>query len=126
MVYHSIGRRKTSLARVYLKSGVGSIIINSKKIGNYFSKYVFHKIFAPIKTVDKFNQFDITVKVSGGGFNGQAEAIRLAISRILSKIDIHFRKKLKNEGLLTRDSRKVERKKFGQKKARKRYQFSKR
>ncbi|WP_185866969.1 30S ribosomal protein S9 [Blattabacterium cuenoti] len=123
---HTIGRRKRSLARIYLKLGNGSITINSKKLNQYFPKYIHHKILYPIDIIEKLDEFDINIKVFGGGFNGQAEAIRLAISRALCKYDIKNRKKLKAEGLLTRDSREVERKKFGQKKARKKYQFSKR
>ncbi|WP_185858356.1 30S ribosomal protein S9 [Blattabacterium cuenoti] len=123
---HSIGRRKRSLARIYLKSGTGVIIVNSKKIDQYFPMYVHQKILFPMKIVDKLDHFDITIKVFGGGFNSQAESICLAISRALCQIDIKHRSILKDEGLLTRDSREVERKKFGQKKARKKYQFSKR
>ncbi|WP_185861096.1 30S ribosomal protein S9 [Blattabacterium cuenoti] len=123
---HTIGRRKRSLARIYLKTGNGLITINSLKLDQYFPEYLHKKILYPIEIVEKISQFDINVKVFGGGFNGQAEAIRLAISRALCLVDIKNRKKLKSEGLLTRDSREVERKKFGQKKARKKYQFSKR
>ncbi|WP_341662208.1 30S ribosomal protein S9 [Blattabacterium cuenoti] len=123
---HTIGRRKRSLARIYLKTGNGLIIINSIKLYQYFPKYLHPKILYPIEIVNKIGQFDINAKVFGGGFNGQSEAIRLAISRALCLFDIKNRKKLKSEGLLTRDSREVERKKFGQKKARKKYQFSKR
>ncbi|WP_185864300.1 30S ribosomal protein S9 [Blattabacterium cuenoti] len=123
---HSIGRRKRSLARIYLKLGNGLITVNTKKIEEYFPNYIHQKILYPIKITDKLNQLDITIKVIGGGINGQAEAIRLAISRALCILNEKNRKKLKFEGLLTRDSREVERKKFGQKKARKKYQFSKR
>lgn len=123
---HTIGRRKSSLARIYLKPGNGLIIVNSKKLDQYFPKYVHQKILYPIHIIDKLNLFDINIKVFGGGFNGQAEAIRLAISRALCLFDLSHRKILKEYGLLTRDSREVERKKFGQKKARKKYQFSKR
>ncbi|WP_185856586.1 30S ribosomal protein S9 [Blattabacterium cuenoti] len=123
---HTIGRRKRSLARIYLRIGNGLIIINSIKLSQYFPKYLHSKILYPIEIVNKIDQFDINAKVFGGGFNGQSEAIRLAISRALCLFDIKNRKKLKFEGLLTRDSREVERKKFGQKKARKKYQFSKR
>ncbi|WP_341654978.1 30S ribosomal protein S9 [Blattabacterium cuenoti] len=123
---HTIGRRKRSLARIYLKIGNGLITINSIKLDQYFPKYLYTKILYPIEIVNKIGQFDINAKVFGGGFNGQSEAIRLAISRALCLFDIKNRKKLKSEGLLTRDSREVERKKFGQKKARKKYQFSKR
>ncbi|WP_185857144.1 30S ribosomal protein S9 [Blattabacterium cuenoti] len=123
---HTIGRRKRSLARIYLKIGNGLITVNSKKLNQYFPKYLHQKILYPIEIIKKLSQFDINIKVFGGGFNGQAEAIRLAISRALCQFDIKNRSKLKYEGLLTRDSREVERKKFGQKKARKKYQFSKR
>jgi Ribosomal protein S9 len=123
---HSIGRRKRSLARIYLKTGNGFITINSRKLDQYFPKYLHTKILYPIDIVKKSSQFDIDVKVFGGGVNGQAEAIRLAISRALCQFDIKNRNQLKSEGLLTRDSREVERKKFGQKKARKKFQFSKR
>nr|WP_238784371.1 30S ribosomal protein S9 [Blattabacterium cuenoti] len=123
---HTIGRRKRSLARIYLKIGNGLITVNSKKLNQYFPKYLHKKILYPIEIIKQLSQFDIDVKVFGGGFNGQAEAIRLAISRALCQFDIKNRSKLKYEGLLTRDSREVERKKFGQKKARKKYQFSKR
>ncbi len=123
---HTIGRRKRSLARIYLRIGNGSIIINSIKLDQYFPKYLHPKILFPIEIVNKMGQFDINAKVVGGGVNGQSEAICLAISRALCLFDIKNRKKLKSEGLLTRDSREVERKKFGQKKARKKYQFSKR
>ncbi|WP_341656112.1 30S ribosomal protein S9 [Blattabacterium cuenoti] len=123
---HTIGRRKRSLARIYLRTGNGLIIINSIKLYQYFPKYLHPKILYPIEIVNKMGQFDINAKVFGGGFNGQSEAIRLAISRALCLFDIKNRKRLKSEGLLTRDSREVERKKFGQKKARKKYQFSKR
>ncbi|BAR92144.1 30S ribosomal protein S9 [Blattabacterium cuenoti] len=123
---HTIGRRKRSLARIYLKMGNGLIIINSIKLSQFFPKYLHPKILYPIEIVNKIGEFDINAKVFGGGFNGQSEAIRLAISRALCLFDIKNRKKLKSKGLLTRDSREVERKKFGQKKARKKYQFSKR
>ncbi|AGW85998.1 30S ribosomal protein S9 [Blattabacterium sp. (Nauphoeta cinerea)] len=123
---HTIGRRKRSLARIYLKIGNGLVTVNSKKLDQYFPEYLHKKILYPIEIVEKLNQFDIDVKVFGGGYSGQAEAIRLAISRALCEFDVKNRSKLKSEGLLTRDSREVERKKFGQKKARKKYQFSKR
>lgn len=126
-IYHAIGRRKRSLARVYLKRGNGLITVNSKSIDKYFPIYVHRKIFYPIYLINNNkNDFDIEIKVVGGGFNGQAEAICLAISRALCKENINNRKELKNNGCLTRDSREVERKKYGQKKARKKYQFSKR
>ncbi|WP_185869438.1 30S ribosomal protein S9 [Blattabacterium cuenoti] len=123
---HSIGRRKRSLARIYLKPGNGLITVNLKKLDQYFPKYVHQKVLYPIKILNQLDKLDINIKVFGGGFNSQGEAIRLAISRALCQLDLKNRSKLKFEGLLTRDSRKVERKKFGQKKARKKYQFSKR
>ncbi|WP_185868359.1 30S ribosomal protein S9 [Blattabacterium cuenoti] len=126
MKIHSIGRRKRSLARIYLKKGLGSIIINSKKFEEYFPKYVRQKILYPMYIINENNNFDIDIKVVGGGFNGQAEAICLAISRALCLYNSDYRKILRDTGLLTRDPREVERKKFGQKKARKKYQFSKR
>ncbi|WP_185873144.1 30S ribosomal protein S9 [Blattabacterium cuenoti] len=127
MVYHTIGRRKRSTARIYLNTdGNGLITVNSKKLECYFPKYIIYKIFYPIKLLNIDNKFNILIRVSGGGVNGQIEAIRLAISRAMCNINSKNRSILKNEGLLTRDSREVERKKFGQKKARKKYQFSKR
>ncbi|WP_185866409.1 30S ribosomal protein S9 [Blattabacterium cuenoti] len=123
---HSIGRRKRSLARVYLESGEKlSILINSQNYENFFPKSVHGKILYPLKKINN-QKFYIKIKVNGGGFNGQAEAIRLAISRALCKLDSANRSVLKSDGLLTRDSREVERKKFGKKKARKKFQFSKR
>nr|WP_185874120.1 30S ribosomal protein S9 [Blattabacterium cuenoti] len=122
---HTIGRRKRSLARIYLTYGNGKIIINSKDYKKYFIKNINIKILYPFQIINN-NKFDIFIKVCGGGFNGQAEAIRLAITRALCKLDIKNRNVLKSKGLLTRDSREVERKKFGQKKARKKFQFSKR
>ncbi|WP_185855888.1 30S ribosomal protein S9 [Blattabacterium cuenoti] len=126
MIIHSIGRRKRSLARIYLKEGSGIITINSREYKKYFSRSIYDKILYPLKILNQVNQFDIDIKVNGGGINGQAEAIRLAISRALCELDLKNRSTLKSDGLLTRDSREVERKKFGQKKARKKYQFSKR
>ncbi|AER40688.1 MAG: 30S ribosomal protein S9 [Flavobacteriales bacterium] len=122
---HTIGRRKRSLARIYLRQGEGSIMINTQKYEQYFPKNVHVKVLYPLKLIDNY-KFDITIQVNGGGFNGQAEAICLAISRALCQLDFNNRNILKKKGLLTRDSREVERKKFGQKKARKRFQFSKR
>ncbi|WP_185877737.1 30S ribosomal protein S9 [Blattabacterium cuenoti] len=127
MIYHTIGRRKRSTARIYISTeGNGLITVNSKTLENYFPKYIRYKIFYPIELLNIKNQFNIIIRVSGGGVNGQIEAIRLAISRAMCKINSKNKIILKSEGLLTRDSREVERKKFGQKKARKKYQFSKR
>jgi small subunit ribosomal protein S9 len=126
-VNHNIGRRKTSIARVYLKPGKGDVTINGRTLTNYFSTGVLqYKVNQPFALTGTEKQYDVTVNVEGGGINGQAEAIRLGISRILCDINADHRLALKPEGLLTRDPRMVERKKFGQKKARKRFQFSKR
>jgi small subunit ribosomal protein S9 len=124
---HAIGRRKTSVARVYVKPGKGEIKINKRELSNYFSTGTLqYKVRQPLSLTDNLNNFDITVKVEGGGITGQAEAIRLGLSRALCEINPELRITLKPEGLMTRDPRMVERKKFGQKKARKRFQFSKR
>lgn len=124
---HKIGRRKTSVARVYVKPGSGNITINKKNATEYFSTDVLvYKINQPFAITETVAQYDVTVNVFGGGITGQAEAIRLGISRALCEINAEFRLALKPAGLLTRDARMVERKKPGQKKARKRFQFSKR
>ena len=124
---HAIGRRKTSVARVYVKPGKGEIMINKRELSNYFSTGTLqYKVRQPLSLTDNLNNFDITVNVEGGGITGQAEAIRLGLSRALCEINPELRITLKPEGLMTRDPRMVERKKFCQKKARKRFQFSKR
>ena len=124
---HAIGRRKTSIARVYVKPGKGEITINKRELSNYFSTGTLqYKVRQPLSLTDNLNNFDIVVNVEGGGITGQAEAIRLGLSRALCEINPELRAMLKPEGLMTRDPRMVERKKFGQKKARKRFQFSKR
>ncbi len=124
---HKIGRRKTAVARVYLKQGEGKITINKREFENYFPTGTLqYKVKQPLTLTDNENTFDITVNVFGGGITGQAEAIRLAISRAMCDLNDENRGILKPEGLLTRDPRMVERKKFGQKKARKKFQFSKR
>ncbi len=124
---HTIGKRKTSIARVYLKPGKGTITINKRDIDDYYlratSKMIVRQPFELTGTVGKF---DVVVNVVGGGLNSQAGAIRHAISRALSEIDPENRKVLKVEGLITRDSRKKERKMYGLKSARARFQFSKR
>ena len=126
-VIHTIGRRKTSVARLYLSKGKGSITVNKKKYTEFFTTASLqYKITQPLALTGNEASYALTVTVKGGGFNGQAEAVRLAISRALCKIDEDNRSVLKPEGLLTRDPRMVERKKFGQKKARKKHQFSKR
>jgi small subunit ribosomal protein S9 len=126
-VIHKIGRRKTAVARVYLAKGKGKITVNKKDMTDYFSTATLqYKINQPLVMTNNDGSFDITVNVFGGGITGQAEAIRLAISRAMCELDAENRLILKPEGLLTRDPRMVERKKFGQKKARKKFQFSKR
>lgn len=124
---HKIGRRKTSVARVYAKPGSGTITINGRDVKEYFGTDVLvYKVNQPFILTETVGAYDVTVSVFGGGITGQAEAIRLGISRALCEINAEFRPVLKPHGLLTRDSRMVERKKPGQKKARKRFQFSKR
>jgi small subunit ribosomal protein S9 len=126
-IIHKIGRRKTAVARVYLSEGKGNITINKRELDNYFTTSTLrYKVQQPLVLTENAEAFDIKVNVFGGGVTGQAEAIRLAISRALCEIDAENRSILKPEGLLTRDPRMVERKKFGQKKARKKFQFSKR
>ena len=126
-IIHKIGRRKTAVARVYVSEGNGTITVNKKEYKNYFTTPTLqYKVLQPLSLTDNTESFDIKVNVFGGGVTGQAEAIRLAISRALVELNAENRTILKPEGLLTRDPRMVERKKFGQKKARKKFQFSKR
>ena len=126
-VIHKIGRRKTSVARVYISKGKGNITVNGKDLNSYFTTATLqYKVNQPLALTDNQGSFDIKVNVYGGGVTGQAEAVRLALSRAMCEIDEENRTILKPEGLLTRDPRMVERKKFGQKKARKKFQFSKR
>jgi len=126
-VIHKIGRRKTSVARVYLSEGTGKVTVNKKDLADYLTTGTLqYKVNQPFILTENEEKYDVNVNVYGGGITGQAEAIRLAISRALCEIDAEHRLVLKPEGLLTRDPRMVERKKFGQKKARKKFQFSKR
>ena len=126
-VIHKIGRRKTSVARVYMSEGKGNIMVNKKSYSDFFDTAILqYKIQQPFSLTETKDKFDLSVTVKGGGINGQAEAIRLAISRALVEFNEEFKPVLKSEGLMTRDPRMVERKKFGQKKARKKFQFSKR
>ncbi|GGD46609.1 MULTISPECIES: 30S ribosomal protein S9 [Muriicola] len=126
-VVHKIGRRKTAVARVYLSKGKGSISVNNRDLAEYFPTATLqYKVKQPFALTGNDDAFDVKVNVYGGGITGQAEAIRLALSRALCEIDEENRQTLKPEGLLTRDPRMVERKKYGQKKARKKFQFSKR
>lgn len=126
-VIHKIGRRKSAVARVYLSKGKGKFTINKRDLNEYFPTALLqYKVNQPLAMTDNEKNFDVSVNVFGGGFTGQAEAIRLAISRAMCELNEENRSILKPEGLLTRDPRMVERKKFGQKKARKKFQFSKR
>ena len=124
---HTIGRRKKAVARIYLSKGKGNIIVNGKDFKEYFPVDTMrYKLEQPFKTTDLVGKFDVKVSVEGGGTTGQSEAIRLAISRALCELDSENRPALKTRGLLTRDARVVERKKPGQKKARKKFQWVKR
>ncbi len=125
--FAAVGRRKTSTARVYLRPGNGKIVINKRPMEEYFSLAWRQKATqAPMVLTETSDQFDVLVNVKGGGLTGQAEAIRLGISRALLLFNEEYRKLLRDAGYLTRDPRMVERKKYGQPKARKRFQFSKR
>jgi small subunit ribosomal protein S9 len=124
---HKIGRRKTAVARVYVTEGSGKITVNKKEFTTYFpTETLRYKVLQPLSMTQNAENFDVKVNVSGGGSTGQAEAVRMALARVMCEVDAENRGILKPEGLLTRDPRMVERKKFGQKKARKRFQFSKR
>ena len=124
---HTIGRRKAAVARIYLSKGKGDIIVNGKDFRDYFPvQTTQYKLEQPFKILDISAQYDVNVNVQGGGTTGQAEAIRLAISRALCEVNLENRTSLKSEGLLTRDARVVERKKPGQKKSRKKFQWVKR
>ena len=126
-VVHKIGRRKTAVARVYLSPGNGDITVNKRKLEEYFTTAPLqYKVKQPFALTENEDTYDVKVNVYGGGITGQAEAVRLALSRAMCHINEENREVLKPEGLLTRDPRMVERKKFGQKKARKKFQFSKR
>ncbi len=126
-IINTIGRRKTSIARVYVKPGKGQIVINERELKEYFLSEILQTTVKQALEISKSEgNYDVTVNVEGGGFKGQAEAIRLGIARALVNINTENRPALKKEGLLTRDSRMVERKKPGRRKARRRFQFSKR
>lgn len=123
----TLGRRKTSVARIRMTSGKGKVTVNYQDHTEYFKTPILHYIVnQPFTLTGTEGQFDVQVNVSGGGFNGQAEAVRLGIARALVAHNPELKPALKAESLMTRDPRMVERKKFGQKKARKRFQFSKR
>jgi len=124
---NAIGRRKASVARIYLSKGDGKITINGKDYKDYFPQpHVQINILAPFETVEAVSIYDLKVTVVGGGYKGQSEAVRMGISRALVKLNAEFRKPLKERKFLTRDAREVERKKYGKPKARKSFQFSKR
>ncbi len=126
-VTSTLGRRKTAVARLRMEPGKGSIIINGRELKEYFPSEILQIIVnQPFALIDQVGAYDLKVNVDGGGIKGQAEAIRLAISRALTEINAENRPPLKKEGFLTRDPRMVERKKPGRAKARKRFQFSKR
>lgn len=125
---NAVGRRKEAVARVYLSKGTGNILVNGKEYKQYFPlMYLQNQVELPLKTLEgQSESFDITINVQGGGPKGQAEAIKLGIARALCEVNPEFRPALKKEGLMRRDSRMVERKKFGKAKARRSFQFSKR
>lgn len=126
-VLNTSGRRKTAVARIYMQAGNGNIVINNKPYDQYFTTLVNQfKVVQPLQVTDNVGKLDIKINVDGGGITGQAEAVRLAISKSLCDMNTENRTLLKPLGLLRRDDRMVERKKPGQKKARKRFQFSKR
>jgi len=125
--YYGTGKRKTSTARVYLSPGSGEIIVNRRPLADYFPSEVQRTLIRyPLTITDNMGKFDVRATVDGGGLSGQAGAIRLGIAKALLEFNSELRPKLKKAGLLTRDSRIKERKKYGQKGARKRFQFSKR
>lgn len=124
---NALGRRKASVARIHVFNGKGNVVINGKELKEYFpQKHIQNKVLEPFAVIDAENVYDWNINVDGGGFKGQAEAIRMGISRALVKINEDFRSPLKSKKYLTRDDRVVERKKYGKPKARKSFQFSKR
>ena len=126
-VINALGRRKSAVARVYLTEGTGKITINKKDIETYFPSAILRYVVKqPLELLEAVEKYDIKANLDGGGFTGQSQALRLAIARALVKINAEDKKSLKDHGFLTRDSRAVERKKPGQPKARRRFQFSKR
>ncbi len=127
LITYGTGRRKNAVARVWIKRGTGKITVNGKEFEEYFARPVLRMIInQPFAVIDRVGSFDITCTVVGGGLSGQAGAVRLGISRALDAYDAIFHKQLRKGGFLTRDSRVVERKKYGHKKARRSFQFSKR
>jgi small subunit ribosomal protein S9 len=123
----SVGRRKEAVTRIFISKGTGTITVNDKDYKTYFPLvYLQNQVERPLKTVESVGKFDVKINAAGGGVKGQAEAAMLGIARVLIDLNPEFRPALKAAGLLKRDPRSVERKKFGHKKARKSYQFSKR
>jgi small subunit ribosomal protein S9 len=123
----SVGRRKTAVARAFLTPGTGNITVNGKDVTKYFpTDTLLEEVRLPMTVTETNERYDVRVRVRGGGSHGQAGAVKMSIARALVAVDEEFRPKLRAHDLLTRDSRMVERKKYGQKKARKRFQFSKR
>ena len=126
-VVNALGRRKSAIARVYVTEGTGKITINKRDLTEYFPSTILQYVVKqPLLTLDVVEKYDIKVNLQGGGFTGQSQALRLAIARALVKINADDKKALRAEGFMTRDTREVERKKPGQPKARRRFQFSKR
>jgi small subunit ribosomal protein S9 len=126
-IINTVGRRKTAVARIYMKPGTGEMVVNGRALSVYFPTEVLQIVAnQPFGVVEATGKFDLKINVRGGGISGQAEAVRMAIARALCEADTENRPPLKKEGFLTRDSRMVERKKYGRRKARKRFQFSKR
>ena len=126
-VVNALGRRKSAIARIYVSEGNGNITINKRDLKEYFPSSILQFVVKqPLVTVDALEKYDIKVNLTGGGFTGQSQALRLAIARALVKINAEDKKALRAEGFMTRDSREVERKKPGRPKARRRFQFSKR
>jgi len=124
---NAVGRRKEAVARVYLSKGTGNITVNEREYKEYFPiMYLQNQVELPLKTLDLQTSFDFVINVQGGGPKGQADAIKMGMARVLCEVNPEYRPSLKKEGLMTRDSRMVERKKFGKAKARRSFQFSKR
>ncbi|HZW65591.1 MAG: 30S ribosomal protein S9 [Ginsengibacter sp.] len=124
---NAVGRRKEAVTRVFLTKGSGNITVNGKDYKAYFPLvYLQNQVESPLKTIDSADKFDVTINATGGGVKGQAEAVKLGIARALLQVNPEYKPALKSAGMLTRDSRAVERKKPGKKKARKSFQFSKR
>ena len=124
---NAVGRRKEAVTRIFLSKGNGNITVNDKNYKEYFSlQYLQNQVELPLKTIQSLDKFDVKINAAGGGMKGQAEAAKLGIARALVELNPEFRPALKAVGVLKRDPRSVERKKFGHKKARKSFQFSKR